>query len=230
MPGIVKLCGMRTPEDALAAAEAGADCIGLVFAASPRRVALEQAAAICSAVRALPAPPRIVGLFVDASLEEIVAVAAGLALDMVQLHGNEPPARVRQLGWPVLKAIRVRPGEPVEQVRQRIAPYFASEPVPFAVVLDTYHPRLAGGTGHAFDWSIAAVLAREYPVILAGGLRVDTVAEAIETVRPLGVDVSSGVEVEGRKDPDLMRAFVAAARAAFARTCDTVPTESGGTR
>lgn len=230
MPGVVKLCGMRTAEDALAAAAAGADFIGLVFAPSPRRVTLEQAVTICRAVRTVTQPPRIVGLFVDAPVEEMQQVAALLELDAVQLHGNEPPEVVRALGWPVLKAVRVRAGETVEAVRQRVAPYFAGDLAPYAIVLDTYHPRVAGGTGQTFDWAVAAAIARAFPVILAGGLRVENVAEAIETVRPFGVDVSSGIEVAGRKDPELMRAFVAAARAAFARACDTVRTESGGTR
>ncbi|MCX2726737.1 phosphoribosylanthranilate isomerase [Thermomicrobium sp. 4228-Ro] len=230
MPGIVKLCGMRTPEDALAAAEAGADFIGLVFAPSPRRVTLEEAAVICRVVRAVSQPPRIVGLFVDAPVEEIQQVAVLLQLDAVQLHGSEPPEVVRVLGWPVLKAIRVRVGETVEAVRQRVASYFAGEPTPYAVVLDTYHPRMAGGTGETFDWSVAAAIAREFPVILAGGLRAENVAEAIAAVRPFGVDVSSGIEVVGKKDPDRMHAFVAAARTAFARLFETARTESGGTR
>lgn len=230
MPGIVKLCGLRTPENALAAADAGADFIGLVFAPSPRRVTLDEAVEVCRAVRALPGGPRVVGVFVDPAFQELVAIAAALELDAVQLHGDEPPEMVRALGCSVLKAIRVRPGESVEAVERRIAPYFDGDPVPFAFLLDTYHPRAAGGTGHVFDWSIAATLARDYPIVLAGGLRPDNVAQAIEIVRPFGVDVSSGIEVAGRKDPQAMRAFVAAARAAFASVHGVSATEGGGKR
>ncbi len=230
MPGIVKLCGMRTPEDALAAAEAGADLIGLVFAPSPRRITLDTAAAIGQVIRGVPSRPKVVGLFVDAPLEEIEHVAVLLELDVVQLHGNEAPELVRALGWPVIKAVRVRPEESVEAVRRRIEPYFARVLAPFAVLLDTYHPRALGGTGESFDWTIAAALARDYPVILAGGLRPETVGRAIEVVRPLGVDVSSGVEVAGRKDPGLMRAFVAAARAAFASVAEEATVNDGGAR
>ncbi len=228
MPGLVKLCGMRTPEDVLVAAEAGADLLGLVFAPSPRQVTLEEAAELCRVVRRRHNAPRLVGLFVDASLEEIVTIAGMLELDVVQLHGNESPEFLQALAWPVIKAVRVRPGETVDAVRARVAPYFVREPVPLAVLLDAYHPRLPGGTGRTLDWALAAALAQEFPVILAGGLRPETVAEAIEAVRPLGVDVSSGIERGGKKDPAAIHAFVAAARAAFERIVVSNGASSGG--
>ncbi|MDW7982021.1 MAG: phosphoribosylanthranilate isomerase [Thermomicrobium sp.] len=229
MPGLVKLCGMRTPEDALAAAEAGADLIGLVFAPSRRQVTLEQAAAIVESVRRRANAPRVVGLFVDAPPEEVIATAATLALDAVQLHGNESPDMVARIGWPVIKAVRLAGGETAETARARVAPYFAGKAQPLAVLLDAYHPQLPGGTGRTVDWTVAAQLAQEFPVILAGGLRPETVAEAIACVRPRGVDVSSGVERGGQKDPVAMRAFVAAARAAFARVTRSSEARSGGT-
>jgi phosphoribosylanthranilate isomerase len=215
MPGLVKLCGMRTPEDARAAIEAGADLIGLVFAPSRRRVSLEEARAICRTVRESRNPPRIVGLFVDAPVDEIAMIASALELDLVQLHGNEPPEVLARLGWPALKAMRLRPGESLEAACDRIAPYFSRERKPLAILLDAYHPSLLGGTGQIVDWTLAAELAARFPIILAGGLRPETVAEAIALVRPLGVDVSSGIERDGHKDPQLMQAFVAAARRAF---------------
>lgn len=217
MPGLVKLCGLRTPTDALAAVEAGTDLVGLVFAPSPRQVSLEEAQVICDIVRAQARPPRIVGLFVDAAVDTVCAIAAFLQLDLVQLHGNEGPEVVAAIPWPVIKAIRVRSGESVEAVCARILPYVESKQPPFAVLLEAYHPRLAGGTGQVIDWSLARVLAQMFPVFLAGGLTPDTVGPAIEAVRPLGVDVSSGVERNGRKDPVFMQTFVEKARAAFAR-------------
>lgn len=230
MPGLVKLCGMRTPEDARAAAAAGADLVGLVFAPSPRRVSLEEASEIVEALRASPEPPRVVGLFVDAPVETIVLTATALSLDLVQLHGHESPEMVAELPWPVIKAVRVRPGETIEEVERRVAPFFAQARSPFALLVDAYHPRVLGGTGQAVDWAVARALAERYPVILAGGLRPETVAAAIETVRPLGVDVSSGIEVNGRKDPALMEAFVRAARQAFGRMSVTAPVVQKGER
>lgn len=203
----IKICGVTDEAGAAAAAGAGADAIGLIFAPSRRRVSRDQARRIAAAL-----PPFVtkVGVFVNAPLGEIRALADGVRLDAVQLHGDETAAdcaAVGALGLTVIKAIRV--AGPVDPAGLRALPISA-------ILLDTYHPDHRGGTGEPFDRRWAAPVAAVMPVILSGGLTPENVAAAIEAVRPYGVDVSSGVETDGRKDPAKMRAFVAAARAAAA--------------
>lgn len=214
--GIVKLCGMRTPEDALAAAAAGADLIGLVFAPSKRRVSLAVARAIVETVQGLPARPMVVGLFVNAPAAEVHRLAEAVPLDLIQLCGDEPPAYLDDLDRPVLRALRLRSGTTSAEARALAAAYFERSRPPRALVIDAHVPGHYGGTGAVADWELAAELAAEFPVILAGGLHSGNVAQAITRVRPAGVDVSSGIEAEGRKDPARMHAFVKSARAAFA--------------
>jgi phosphoribosylanthranilate isomerase len=196
----VKICGVTSPAIARAAAAAGADAIGLVFAPSRRQVSVEEARAIAAAL-----PPFVtkVGVFVDAEPRRIRAIADAVRLDAVQLHGGEPPAAAAALGLPVIKAVRMRDAAAVEALRAyRVA----------AFLLDSFEPDLAGGTGKPFDWTLAAGLAAPAPIILAGGLTAENVEQALEVVRPYGVDVSSGVETEGRKDPVKIREFIARVR------------------
>ncbi|MDI3339863.1 MAG: phosphoribosylanthranilate isomerase [Sphaerobacter sp.] len=218
--GLVKICSLGRPADARAAVAAGADLVGLIFAPARRQVTPEAAAAILAALRSGPGPaPRAVGVFVDEDPARINTLAARLALDLVQLSGDEPPATLAALDRPALKTLRLPPGTDRDAARRLAERYLAAPVPPVALIVEGWVRGAAGGTGHLADWDLAAALAREYPVILAGGLRPDNVAAAIRTVRPRGVDVSSGVEVPGavgRKDPDRIRAFVAAARAAFA--------------
>lgn len=196
----VKICGIMDPAAALAAAEAGADAVGFVFAPSRRQVTVEQARRI---VAALPPFVTKVGVFVDEAPQRVRQIAEAVRLDAVQLHGGEPPAYAEALGLPVIKAIRMRDREAVAAMRgYRVA----------AFLLDSFEPDLAGGTGRPFDWALAAGLQAPAPLILAGGLTPDNVGEAIETVRPYAVDVSSGVETDGRKDPAKIRAFIARVR------------------
>jgi phosphoribosylanthranilate isomerase len=203
----VKICGVRTPEEAVAAAKAGADAVGLVFwLGSPRRVDAPVARAIA---RALPPAVLRVGVFVDAEREELARTADEAELDLLQLHGEEPPERFCGLPRRAWKALRVGPGfAPAEADR------YAGRAA--GLVLDARVEGAPGGTGHAFDWSLArGVRDRCGFLVLAGGLTPETVAEAIRAVRPHGVDVSSGVEsAPGRKDPAKVRAFVEAARSA----------------
>lgn len=195
----VKICGITRVEDALAAAAAGADAIGLVFyARSPRAVGIEQARAI---VQALPPFVTTVGLFVDAPPSEIRAVLDALPLDVLQFHGDECGADCGAFGWPYLKAIAMRPGIDV-------AAYARAYPDAAGFLLDTHKDGVAGGTGETFDWAQAP---RDFarPVILAGGLNADNVAAAIRRLRPYGVDVSSGVEIsKGIKDAARIGAFI----------------------
>ncbi|MFP4057070.1 MAG: phosphoribosylanthranilate isomerase [Candidatus Brocadiia bacterium] len=200
----VKICGITRPEDAEAAADAGADAIGLVFAESPRRVTEDQAAEVLAALPPYVAP---VALFVDAPAEHVRRLCRSLGIRTVQLHGDEGPELARQLeGLCVVKAFRIRREADVEA----IAGYPAA-----AYLLDSKVAGRRGGTGVAFDWDLALRAKRHGRIILAGGLGPENVAEAVRRVRPYGVDVSSGVEAEpGRKDGAKVRAFVAAARAA----------------
>lgn len=196
-----KICGITRIEDALIAAEAGADAIGLVFyAMSPRAVSIQQARDI---VATLPAFVTTVGLFVNASREELNDVLAGVALDLLQFHGDESPAECESYRRPYIKALRVKPGDDIAQLA---APYAKAR----GILLDTYVPGVPGGTGAAFDWSLVPSGLLQ-PVILAGGLSAANVQAAIEQVRPYAVDVSGGVEAgKGIKDAAKIRAFMQA--------------------
>ncbi|MET1079134.1 MAG: phosphoribosylanthranilate isomerase [Pseudomonas sp.] len=200
-----KICGITRIEDALAAAAAGADAIGLVFyAPSPRAVTLAQARAI---VAALPPFVTTVGLFVDASRCELGEILDAVPLDLLQFHGDETPADCAGHGRRYLKALRVAPGDDIA-ARCRAYPEAAG------ILLDTYVPGVPGGTGEAFDWSLVPA-DLPVPLILAGGLTPANVAQAIRQVRPYGVDVSGGVEAgKGIKDADKIRAFLREVRGA----------------
>ncbi len=199
-----KICGITRVEDALVAAAAGADAIGLVFyARSPRAVSVQQARAI---VAALPPFVTTVGLFVDAAPGEINEILDAVPLDLLQFHGDESAAECSGYHRPYIKALRVRPGE---DIRARCADY----PQAAGILLDTFVPGVPGGTGEAFDWSLVPE-DPGCPIILAGGLTPDNVAAAIRQVRPWAVDVSGGVEAgKGIKDAEKVRAFVGAVRA-----------------
>lgn len=199
-----KICGITRVEDALAAVHAGADAIGLVFyAASPRAVSIEQARAI---VAALPPFVAAVGLFVDASRDEVRAVLEAVPLDLLQFHGDETPEECEGYGRRYLKALRVKSGDDV-------AVEVARFPGAAGVLLDTYVPGIPGGTGEAFDWSLVPS-DLSHPVILAGGLTAENVGAAIRQVRPYAVDVSGGVEAaKGIKDAEKIRAFIRQAKA-----------------
>lgn len=210
----VKICGVCRPEDAALAAEAGADYLGVIMAPdSPRYQEPESAARIYAAGGGLER----VGVFVDAGLERVVALARRLALDVVQLHGAETPEDVAALqaqgSWRVWKAVRPRSGGEFRMAMERYAG------VADAVLVDGWSAHAAGGVGARFPWAaVAEALPRpgQRPrLVMAGGLNPDNVARAVGTLSPDVVDVSSGVEAErGRKSPDLVRAFVAAARGA----------------
>jgi phosphoribosylanthranilate isomerase len=200
----VKVCGITCPEDAVAAVEAGADAIGLVFwPRSPRVVSLDSARAIAGA---LPASLVRVGVFVDAPADEIARTVEAVGLDIVQLHGDERPELLGALPRRAWKALRVGTGFTASDV----APWSAAA----GVLLDTRVPGQPGGTGQPFDWGLAGPVRRQIGfLMLAGGLDAANVARAIRALRPDGVDVSSGVESSpGRKDPARLRAFVDAAR------------------
>lgn len=200
-----KICGITRIEDALAAADAGADAIGFVFyAKSPRAVDVRQARAI---IAELPPFVTTVGLFVNASRCELNEILEVVPLDLLQFHGDETPADCEGFHRPWIKALRVRPGDDIEAACQH---YAGAQ----GVLLDTYVAGVPGGTGEAFDWSLVpAGLSK--PVILAGGLSADNVGQAIAQVRPYAVDVSGGVEQsKGIKDATKITAFIRAVKQA----------------
>ena len=202
---VVKVCGLTTPEDAVAAAESGADAVGFVFwQGSPRHVEAEVARRIADAL-----PPFVVrvGVFVDAPRETLRRTAEEVGLDLLQLHGTESPDSLAGLPRRVLKAVPVGDGFRPEDA-------WRFEGHAAGVLLDTRSTSAPGGTGRSFDWSVArAVRDRAAFLVLAGGLTPENVAAAIAAVAPDGVDVSSGVEsVPGRKDAARVRAFVRAVR------------------
>jgi phosphoribosylanthranilate isomerase len=199
-----KVCGITRLTDALHAVQHGATALGFVFwPHSPRYVAPERAAEI---IAELPDTVTAVGVFVNHPLNELRTIAAQTRIAAIQLHGDEPPAYAEGLAWPLLRAAAIG------DVEARLDGW----PEETLVLLDTHDPVLRGGTGRAIDWSGAAEIATRRRVVLAGGLTPDNVREAIETVRPFGVDVSSGVESSpGVKDFDKVARFLENARGAF---------------
>jgi len=197
----VKICGITQRQDALAAVAAGADAIGLVFHEhSPRHVTVQQAHAITAG---LPPFVTVVGLFVDADSSLVNSVLEQTRIDLLQFHGDENEADCTRYRRPYMKAIRVREETDLRAEAQRY-------PGAAALLLDSYHAGLPGGTGTSFDWGrVPADLGRH--VVLAGGLGPDNVARAVAQLRPYAVDVSSGVEASpGIKDAKLIEAFVKA--------------------
>jgi len=201
----IKICGFTRPDDAREAAALGVDAIGLVFyAPSPRAVDIEQGRAI---VGALPPFVTTVGLFVDESAEQVRRVLELVPLDLLQFHGDEPPAYCAQFGRPWLKAIRMREGVDLRSEAER---YRAAA----GLLLDAYRPGVPGGTGEAFEWS-RVPRDLNLPIVLAGGLTPANVGEAIATVRPWAVDLSGGVEsARGVKDAAKMAELVDAVQVA----------------
>ena len=215
MRPVVKICGIGTPEHALAAARSGAGITGMVFAPSRRRVSVEAAKTIRDALDALDERPLLAGVFVNETPATIRAIVREVGLDLVQLSGDERADQVARLAQdiPVIKALRFPVGTATQAALATCAEYAAvasSERV--RLLVDAYRPGEYGGTGHVADWSLAAVLAAEHDIVLAGGLAPENVAGAIAAVAPWGVDVSSGVERDGVKDARLIERFVHAAR------------------
>ncbi len=247
----VKICGCKRVEDALAAAEAGADFVGLVFAESPRRLEPDEAWDVVRALgeplsqRELTEPPSLhragsaeaavaetvqewfrqgaaalerllerkrpltVGVFAGQDLETVNAIADECGLDLVQLSGDESWRDCLLIARQVIKVIHVGQGAAPADVLGRIEAGTA-----IACMLDTASEGVYGGSGRTMDWTVAQEVSARLPIVLAGGLTPGNVAEAVRAVRPWGVDVSSGVETDGDKDADKIRAFVRAAKGA----------------
>ena len=208
----VKICGLTRVEDALYAAEAGADLLGMVFyPLSPRYVTVEQARQIVRAVRdAGFRHVRIVGVTVNAPRYFLDRLLTEVGVDLLQLHGDEAPVILSEYAGKAYKALRPRSEEELDLD----APWFLDVgPKDGPRLLLDANTEAYGGSGVLANWKVAQRLARRYPILLAGGLTPENVAQAIRAVRPWGVDVSSGVEKEpGRKDPNKVREFIRQAK------------------
>jgi phosphoribosylanthranilate isomerase len=212
---VVKTCGIMRVDHAVAAAEAGASMIGLIFAQSRRRITVEMACAVKQAIDGLKHRPLLVGVFVNESAPTIVDIAERIGLDVIQLSGDETPIEVAECAryYPVLKALRFPVGTEVQTALADFGRYRDLVPVGrLRFLVDTFHEGEYGGTGRLADWGIAAELACHESIMLAGGLTHQNVAQAVGEVGPWGVDVSSGIEHDGTKDQVLIRAFVTSAR------------------
>jgi phosphoribosylanthranilate isomerase len=220
---LVKICGVSDVKHARAAAALGADFVGLVFAPSSRQVTLGQAKRISAGLGKGQSPriskrdtalivaaldsrrPLLVGVFADQDADTINAISEDVGLDLIQLSGSEPWEVCDHINRPIFKCMKVRQGETAKQVMVHVHEGAV-------VLLDPYVEGTYGGTGRTLDWSMAAEIAQQTPTVLAGGLTPKNVRDAVRTVHPWAVDVSSGVETEGVKDSDKIRAFIAAAK------------------
>ena len=209
----VKICGLREEAHLLAAANHGADYAGLVFAESRRRITPERARELILALDAALLRPQMVGVFVNAPLDFVNTTADLCGLDVVQLSGDESTEYCKGVERPIMRTVHVLPTTTVEDIERLIAVQKNSRPGAADIfLLDTGEKGLYGGTGRTFDWSFAREVAARQPVMVAGGLTPDNVGQLVREVHPVGVDVSSGVERNGRKDESLIRAFVDEAR------------------
>ncbi len=209
----IKICGVTTPADARFAADAGADAVGLNFyPQSPRYVTPQQAAQL---VRALPAFTAPVGVFVGMPVRQVCAVAFQLGLRGVQTYDDRPPEE-DPFPFAHVPAFRVRDAAGLDHVRRFVESATQLGRKPAAVLIDSYVEGVMGGTGHRAPWHLLEGFDPGVPLVLAGGLTPENVAEAITLVRPWGVDVASGVEsAPGVKDPDKVARFVKNARSAI---------------
>ena len=213
----VKICGIRDKTHALAAVEAGADFIGLVFAPSKRQVSPAKACELASAVKKSSNTTKVVGVFVNALVPDVNEIADFCALDWVQLSGDESWEYCREVVKPVIKAIRIDQQSPEELYTELSAGSKLLPAQRFITLLDSRVEGKYGGTGESFNWKLVQQIAKRFPVIIAGGLNPKNVAKLIERVALWGVDVSSGVETGGVKDTAKIKAFIEAVRKADER-------------
>jgi len=210
----IKICGISDETRALAAAEAGADFIGLVFAPSKRQIIPAKAREIVDAVKKSGAVTKVVGVFVNAPVFQINEIADFCALDVVQLNGDESWEYCSKIANPIIKAIRIG-GQSLQDLYTELSA--AGKLLTghrLITLLDSRVEGKYGGTGESFNWNLAQQIAEKFRVIIAGGLDPNNVARLIETVAPWGVDVSSGVETGGVKDTFKIKAFIEAVRKA----------------
>ncbi len=209
----IKICGIRDETYALAAAEAGADFIGLVFAHSPRQITSEQAKKIVTTVKKSGFGVEIVGVFVNTPVTEVNQLAESCGLDWVQLSGDEPWEYCADIVRPLIRAVRIDKQHP-EDIQAKLAAGSRLLSRRHLFLLDSQVKGKYGGTGVTFDWSLAKPVVERFPLIIAGGITPENVAEVVKSVSPWGVDVSSGVETNGVKDVGKIRMFIEAVRRA----------------
>jgi phosphoribosylanthranilate isomerase len=210
----IKICGVKDEDTALAAAEAGVDYIGMVFAASPRQVTTTEAQRIAAALKKLKAKAKVVGVFVNERMTTVRKIADMCRLDWAQLSGDESWEYGAELDRPLIKVVRVKAGGAVEIAEQLADGKKQMAEKKYLALLDTAAGDKYGGTGITFDWSLAKLAVKKYDVIIAGGLTPTNVGRAIKQIKPWGVDVSSGVETRGVKDVKKMIKFIEAVREA----------------
>ena len=209
----IKICGLSEIQHVLAAAEAGADFIGLVFAPSRRQVSTKKALQLIEAVCNLKLRPAVVGVFVNSAADEVNRIADYCHLDWVQLSGDETWDYCQKIERPIIKAVHVSNTQTAKQIVSEIATGYQLLPKQNLICLldskvgDTY-----GGTGQAFDWQLAGKVSARFPVLIAGGLTPTNVGQLVKETQPWGVDVSSGVETNGQKDTVKIIAFIKAVR------------------
>lgn len=209
----IKICGITDTEQALAAAEAGADYLGLVFAPSLRRIDPRQAAEVVSEINLLKSHPAMVGVFVNLPAADVNFIAELCRLDRVQLSGDETWEYCGYIRRPIIKAVHIRENGTVKDILEEIEKgYRILSKDKLICLLDTQVKGAYGGTGQAFDWQIAGEVAARFPVIIAGGLTIENVRQLIKKVKPWGVDVSSGVETGGKKDIQKIKDFIQAVK------------------
>jgi phosphoribosylanthranilate isomerase len=213
----VKICGLSELQHVLAAAEAGADFIGLVFAHSHRQVSNKKALHLIEAVCHLKTRPAVVGVFANSPAEEVNRIADYCHLDRVQLSGDETWDYCRQIERPLIKTVHVsNTGIPAKIISEITRGYKVLGRQNLIFLLDSKVGDTYGGTGKAIDWNLAAKISTQFPVFIAGGLTPTNVGRLIKKIRPRGVDVSSGVETGGQKDAKKIIAFIKAVKKADA--------------
>ncbi|MBN2463734.1 MAG: phosphoribosylanthranilate isomerase [Dehalococcoidia bacterium] len=212
---IIKICGLSEVQHALAAAEAGANFLGLVFARSLRQVSVKKALEVAEAVHALKPCGVVVGVFVNSAADEVNRIAENCHLDWVQLSGDETWHYCQQIERPIIKTIHVSNTDTPEEIASEIATgYRLLSEKQLVCLLDSKVGDAYGGTGKTFDWELVREVTAKFHVVIAGGLDPINVGQVVKEIKPWGVDVSSGVETDGEKDTAKIKEFIQAVRAA----------------
>ena len=211
----VKICGLSEIKHALAAAEAGADFLGMIFTHARRQISPEKALTITEAVHNLKHPPPTVGVFVNSPSQDINLIADYCRLNWIQLNGDEPWEYCQEIEKPVIKALHVSPDTTTEEILIEIERGKRTLPrKQVTYLMDTRIGAAYGGTGQPFNRQLAKEVSMRFPVVIAGGLTPKNIGELLLEVKPWGVDVSSGVETDGRKDNSKIKAFIELVRKA----------------